>query len=52
MGLSERRANAVKDILVNEYGVDESRIVVDAKGSSVQPFERNEWNRVVIMTAE
>lgn len=52
MGLSERRANAVKDILVNEYGIDESRIVVDAKGSSVQPFERNEWNRVVIMTAE
>ena len=50
--LSELRANAVKDILVKQYGVDESRIVVDSKGCTEQPFERNEWNRVVIMTAE
>ena len=50
--LSEKRANAVMDVLVNEYGIDADNIVVDFKGSSVQPYETNEWNRIVIMTAE
>lgn len=52
MKLSEKRANAVAKVLVEEYGIAESDITIDYKGSSVQPYETNEWNRVVIMTAE
>ncbi len=47
MSLSERRANAVKDLLV-EYGVDESRLSVKAEGSDSQVYEENNWNRIVI----
>ena len=47
--LSERRANAVKDILV-DYGVDESRLSTVGEGVSIQPYaDNNSWNRVVII---
>ncbi|MDE5786520.1 MAG: OmpA family protein [Duncaniella sp.] len=46
--LSERRAQAVADILVNDYGVDASRLTVEAAGSSVQPYDTNNWNRIVL----
>ena len=50
--LSERRANAVKDILVG-YGVDADRMTIDAFGDSEQPYtDVNNWNRVVIMTVK
>ena len=52
MTLSERRAKAVVKALVEKYGVSEDMIEVDFKGDTVQPYETNEWNRVVIMTAE
>lgn len=52
MRLSQKRANAVADVLVKKYGVSRESIVIDYKGSDVQPFATNEWNRVVIMTAE
>lgn len=52
MNLSRKRANAVADVLVKKYGIPRESIVVDYKGSEVQPFATNEWNRVVIMTAE
>lgn len=52
MALSERRAKAVAKILAEKYGVAEDMIEVDFKGSTVQPYETNEWNRIVIMTAE
>ena len=52
MTLSERRAKAVAKALVEKYGVSEDMIEVDFKGDIVQPYETNEWNRVVIMTAE
>lgn len=52
MTLSERRAKAVAKVLVEKYGVSEDMIEVDFKGDTVQPYETNEWNRVVIMTAE
>ena len=52
MTLSERRAKAVAKALVEKYGVSEDMIEVDFKGDTVQPYETNEWNRVVIMTAE
>lgn len=46
-GLSKRRAEAVKAFLT-EAGIDASRIETDYKGDTVQPFEVNEQNRVVI----
>lgn len=48
--LSERRAQAVFDILVNNYGIDSSRLSKAAAGSSVQPYDTNNWNRIVIFS--
>lgn len=48
MKYSRQRAQNFKDKLVKEYNVDASRIVVDAKGDSVQPFSENDKNRCVI----
>lgn len=52
MKLSERRAKAVADALTAEYGIDSSRISVDWKGDTEQPYEVNEWNRVAIFLAD
>lgn len=46
--LSYDRAVAVRDILVEKYGVDEGRISVMAKGDTEQPFDENDINRAVI----
>ena len=48
--LSEKRANAVADALVNTYGIDRSRLTVKYDGSDVQPYSTNDWNRIVIFT--
>lgn len=48
MGLSRRRAQAVRDALVNKYGVNPDRLSIQAEGSDVQPYEVNNWNRIVI----
>ncbi|MDE7143419.1 MAG: OmpA family protein, partial [Muribaculaceae bacterium] len=48
--LSERRAQAVYDILVNDYGIAPSRLTKSAEGSSVQPYGTNNWNRIVIFS--
>lgn len=50
MALSERRANAVADALVNNYGIDRDRLTVKYDGSDVQPYSTNDWNRIVIFT--
>lgn len=50
--LSEKRAEAVADILTNKYGISANRIKTEASGDKVQPFETDEWNRVVIFTAD
>ena len=51
--LSQRRAEAVRNMLVNDFGVDESRLRVDYKGDTIQPYDRkNEWNRVVVFVTE
>lgn len=50
MSLSERRAKAVKNMLVNEYGIDANRLVLQADGSNVQPYPVNNWNRIVVFS--
>ncbi len=49
--LSQQRAQAVADILINKYDVAANRINIQASGDKEQPFGINEWNRVVIFTA-
>lgn len=49
---AQKRAQKVADQLTKKYGIDASRIVVDSKGDTVQPFSDNNSNRVVIGTAE
>lgn len=48
MKLSERRAQAVADILTGDYGIDSSRLTLKADGSDVQPYSTNDWNRIVL----
>ncbi len=48
MGLSRRRAQAVYDTLTNTYGINPDRLSIAAEGSNVQPYEVNNWNRIVI----
>lgn len=50
--LSERRAQAVYDALVNTYGIPAARLVMAAEGSSEQPYQTNDWNRIVIFGQE
>ena len=50
--LAAERANVVREALVNQYGIAESRITYDSKGSRVQPFAENDMNRVTIAIAE
>jgi len=52
MTLSQRRAKAVYDMLVNEYGINPDRLSIQAEGSNVQPYEVNNWNRIVIFNAQ
>ena len=42
----------VADILTKKYGIAASRIMVDSKGDTVQPYEQNDLNRVSICIAE
>ena len=49
---AERRAVDVTNKLINEHGIDASRIKSDSKGDTVQPFEENDKNRCVIITGE
>lgn len=48
MKLSERRAQAVADILTGDYGISPSRLTIEAAGSDSQPYATNDWNRIVI----
>lgn len=50
--LSEKRAQNVADMLIKKMDIPANRIKVQSKGSSVQPFSTNSWNRVVIFIAE
>lgn len=48
MGLSKRRAQAVCDALTNKYGINPDRLSIQAEGSETQPYDVNNWNRIVI----
>jgi outer membrane protein OmpA-like peptidoglycan-associated protein len=50
--LGERRAQAVVDALVKEFGIPASRIKADSKGDTEQPFKEDILNRVSICIAE
>ena len=52
MALSKRRAQAVYEALVNQYGVNPDRLTLRAEGSDVQPYDINNWNRIVTFSAE
>ena len=48
-GLSERRARAVAKRLTEKHGIPTDRISIEWKGDTQQPYDVNEWNRLVIM---
>jgi outer membrane protein OmpA-like peptidoglycan-associated protein len=50
--LGLQRVTVVKNMLINEYNIPESRITADSKGAREQPFAINEQNRVTIAIAE
>ena len=50
MGLSQRRAEAVKAMLTKDYGISADRITVKYEGSDVQPYSTNDWNRIAIFS--
>lgn len=52
MGLSKRRAEAVRKALVDKYGVNPDRLSISAQGSAQQPYDVNNWNRIVIFSAQ
>ena len=48
-GLSERRAKAVAKSLTEEHGIPTERISIEWQGDKIQPYQINNWNRLVIM---
>ncbi len=48
--LSKKRAEAVYNKMVNEYGVSPERLTVKYDGSETQPYDENNWNRIVIFS--
>ncbi len=52
IGYSKQRAEKCKAELVDAYGCDASRISVDYKGDTVQPFDENDKNRCVIIDGD
>lgn len=50
--LSEKRAKNVANALINKYNISSSRVDVQWKGDTVQPYAQNEWNRVAIFIVE
>lgn len=52
VGYAQKRAQVIADMLTNRFGISRSRITVESKGDTVQPYEQNELNRVTICIAE
>ena len=47
--LSENRAENVKKELI-KFGAHDNQLIVIEEGTKVQNYEKNDWNRVVIIT--
>jgi outer membrane protein OmpA-like peptidoglycan-associated protein len=52
LNISERRAKAVAKELTTKYNIPTEKISIEWKGSEEQPYPQNNWNRVVIMSAD
>ena len=52
VGYAKKRADIVVNTLVNNFGISPDRISSDSKGDTVQPYEKNDLNRVAICIAE
>jgi outer membrane protein OmpA-like peptidoglycan-associated protein len=50
--ISKKRAQAVAKELTTKYKIPSEKISVEWKGSEEQPYPQNNWNRVVIMSAQ
>ncbi len=50
IAIANGRAAYIKELLVTELGCDASRIEENPLGSAGQPYERNDFNRVVVVT--
>ena len=50
--LSVRRANAVKDLLIKKYGIEESRVTAEGCGTTKDKYETYENNRVAMLFFE
>ena len=50
--LSEHRAKVVAGMLVKDYNISASRIDIDFKGDTEQPYAENDLNRVTICIAQ
>ena len=48
--LAQKRAKAVRDILVNDYGIDADKIILNPLGSREQVYEKTSLNRIVRIT--
>jgi outer membrane protein OmpA-like peptidoglycan-associated protein len=48
MQISKRRADAVAKMLIEKHKIAKNRLIVSYKGDTVQPFAKNEDNRVTI----
>ena len=52
IGYAQKRAKVIADLLTKRFGISPTRITVDSKGDTVQPYEQNDLNRVTICIAE
>ena len=52
LALSKRRAEKVYDVMVNYYGITPDRLTIKYEGSKVQPYDVNNWNRIVVFTLD
>lgn len=48
LAVSAQRAKNVARFLVERYGIEPERLLLDWNGDRIQPFEENSWNRAVV----
>lgn len=50
--LARQRAEAVTECLVKKYGISRDRLTTLSMQGDEQPFQTNDWNRVVVIVAD